>query len=861
MSDKRIPILTPEGKFSFIDERFGDEVVRAGGRVLTKKEAEEKQASDARQEAQAREDARYEAQSPVGKALGAASTIASAMTPGTALTFGAGASPGTAPAAYSGGVTEGLTAGLGPGLVRQGIDATLGHDAGDKYAQSITDQKLASPIAHGAGNLVGTTAGIVAPAGAAAENIAGRGVARALGYAGVEGSGAIAKAVTQAAKLGTRGAVEGGIIGGGDYVGDQLLQDHDVAADKLFSAIGTGALYGGATGAVLGGGSSLLSSGSSSARRGVASLLARPSEAAAEVAAGAEAGAQGITRGAETVARDAEGMAKSGIRAFASDLTTEAGTKARAYDRAWSAIGSGFGLQSTEYAQKAAKFLPNGTRDVGEVLMRKGILDPKWTTVEAVTKGTPAAMVPKIDTALEAVGQQLGKITDASEGTIPREAIVQAFRDVGDKYNAAAATRPIARELDRFGAELADSLGLNTTVQTKVSVQDLLRERKALDHMVWENAALNTSSVGTQVKRELRSKLEGLIVNSLDESSGRLSGELANEYKALKKDYLALMIASDVATDSATRAQKAAFLGLSSLAAGGGSLIKSLAHKVVKEHGDAVAAAMLYQAAEKGTLIRWLNKTDSQIARASKGLTALPEKGTPKAAELMPPPRAVVTTALARVAAFQADPDAFVDHASQQTESIATHSPEIASGIVQRQVKAMIFLSSKVPQQGDPDPLDPRKTPEMTPTEQAQFAKYAWYTEKPERFFAEVARGKLTPEGAETAQALMPRAFEQLQAQTFDALTTQLARGNKLPFRQRQILGELLDFAATPAQRPQHRTFLQGNVSDVPPSDPMLASNQQISPAAKASSRRPMLSQSGSALDRLEANGPGRRRT
>ena len=141
----------------------------------------------------------------------------------------------------------------------------------------------------------------------------------------------------------------------------------------------------------------------------------------------------------------------------------------------------------------------------------------------------------------------------------------------------------------------------------------------------------------------------------------------------------------------------------------------------------------------------------------------------------------------------------------------------------------------------------------MTPTEQASFARYAWYTEKPDRFFAEVSRGKLTPEGAEVAHALMPRAFEQLQQETAEALTTQLARGNRLPFRQRELLGQLLDFAATPAQRPEHRAFLQQNVS------PVLPSNERI-PSAGPKGPRRTSSQNGSALDRLEAGGPGRRR-
>ena len=200
--------------------------------------------------------------------------------------------------------------------------------------------------------------------------------------------------------------------------------------------------------------------------------------------------------------------------------------------------------------------------------------------------------------------------------------------------------------------------------------------------------------------------------------------------------------------------------------------------------------------------------------------------------------------------AFQADPESHIDRATRQTEPLATHAPEVASALVSKSVTAMSFLASKVPQTPDPDPLDPHPAPKLTPGEESSLGRYWWYAEKPSRFFSEVARGKLTYEGAETAQALMPQAFEQLQAQVAEALTTQLAKGNRLPFRQRQTLGVLLDFAATPSQRPDHAMFLQGNLKslDEPPPPP---------PAPRRNAATP--NQQRSSYDRLEADGPGRR--
>lgn len=533
---------------------------------------------------------------------------------------------------------------------------------------------------------------------------------------------------------------------------------------------------------------------------------------------------------------------------LAAELSTQAGTKGLAYDRAWSSLGSGFGLQSTEFAKRAQRYLPGGTRDVGEVLMRKGILNPQAGLMDAARAGTPAAMLPKLETELETVGKRLGDITGASGGRVSSESILKAIDDIAAPYDASAATRPIGKSLRAYGDVLVDSLGIANGAES-IAVQDVLRERKALDLMVFENAPLDPK-IATQVKRELRGKLEGLVVDALDEASGKLKGDLAKEYKALKKDYLALNIAKEAAEDSAARSAKAGFLGLKDLAAGNGSILKSLASKAFRERGDAVAATMLYQAAERGSLTKWVQRVDDQIGKASKGLLQPPAKGLLRASERMPESRVLARTALTRISEFQSDPESFVDRATRQAESIASHDQELADALVSRQVQAMSFLSSKVPVSPDPDPLDPHPAPKMTPNEQSELARYAWYAEKPARFFSEVARGKITFEGAETAQALMPRAFADLQARTEEELATQLARGHKLPYRQRQLLGVLLDMATTPSQRPDHARFLQANVSS------------EAADPTPPPPKRPLRSAPGShmnALDRLEMGGPGRR--
>lgn len=854
MSGKRIPIITPDGKFGTIDEKFADEIELAGGRTLTPKEAEQTAAEERVQE-------RYDKLPTWRKAAGYVGTALGAISP---LTIGLNPDAPPAIAAYGAGIKEGLTGGLAEGLTRQAVDAIGGKERGDAYAQQVEDQRLANPVAHGAGNLVGTAAGIVAPIGGAAENLAARGLARA----GIEGTSALSRAGIAAVKLGARGAAEGAVIGAGEEAGEQLLQDHDLAVDKIAAHGLTGGLYGGLVGGGLGGLGSFAGSG---LRAGLGRALPREGSelAAREGAQAAEEAApligKNATRDEAMAARQALDATKPPSSTFGTNNAATAYGKRVANDFAADALGA-TKVQMRNALENVAADQASAKSAVGDYVNR--------IVKDHVGENASAWQVGKVGRADDLLGviqaDKAGRIStglsDAVKGTPARVDMGTVFARAGqeaenmmrDPIRAAGAEtfwNRVSREMEAL--KLSGKVAPDGTIDAA----DAFYLRSGLAKNAYEVSKVS-GHAGDAYKAFLRD-FDTQTIKAIDESAAAAGKTgVGDNIRYWKREWQLASAAEKMAEGGAERYAGNNFFGLregigltTGLASGHAvvPLVSALGFKLAKERGKMVIANALYGAAERGTLAKLVAKTDDQISRASKGLIALPEKGTAKASEVMPPPRALVPKALARVAAFQANPDDFVDHASRQVEGIATHSPEIANGLVSRQVQAMAFLSSKLPQQGDPDPLDPHKAAEMTPSEQASFARYAWYTEKPERFFAEVSRGKLTPEGAETAQALMPRAFEQLQAQTFDALTTQLARGKRLPFRQRELLGQLLDFAATPAQRPDHRTFLQQNVADV------LASNEQTTPAAPKGPRRTMMSQNGSALDRLEGKGPGRR--
>lgn len=839
MSEKRVAVITPDGKFGTIGEEFADEIVRAGGRLLTKQQAEEHEADERQAAAERAVQERYDALPSPQKFVGVLNTVLGATTP---LTIGSSSDAPPEIAAYGAGVSQGLTGDLLDGAVRQGVDVIAGKEAGERYAQRAEQEREASPWAHGLGKLAGTAAGVIAPAGAAAEKLGARAAARGLSYAAVDATSAAGRAATTAMELGARGAVEGALIGGGEYVGDTLLKDHDLAADKLFASVGTGALYGGATGAILGGGGSLLASG---AKTGLTrAFLPRAAD-------------ESITRIATDAALDPAAKAAAVER-----LTQQSAAKRMANDLAVES------LNATKVQMRNA--LEHAADQAAEKLAVGEYLN--WEIIGKERNGLTGAFKAgwngRADDLLSAIqadkyGRIANGLSDAVKGTPARvninDVAAKAYAEYGnmlrDPQRFAGADpfiRRVSGELDAL--RLSGKMARDGTIDAA----DAFYLRSELAKNAYELNRLSGHHAGEAYKAFLRD-LDSTTIRAIDEA-GAAAGKtgVGDNIRYWKRQWQLATEAEEMAQGGAERIAGNNTIGLREGIAGATAMMTGhvvadiagpIALKIAKERGKAVAAYALSKLSERAMLAKVVETTNKQIAQASKGLLAPPVKGVFP----LPQTKHLVRTTLARVAAFQADPDAFVDKATRHVEAVATHSPEIASTLVQRQVQAMTFLSNKVPQQDDPDPFDPHKAPKMTANEEAEFGRYAYYVDKPERFFAEVAKGKLVPEGAEVAQALMPRAFDELRAQTADALATQLARGTRIPFRQRLLLGTLLDFAATPSQRPEHARFLQQNVVD------SAAPSDKIPKSAPAKSRAASIPSQRSSLDQLEAGGPGRR--
>lgn len=852
MSGKRVAVISPDGQFGTISEEHAEAVVKAGGRRLSKEEGDKRIAEVAMQE-------RYDALPTSRKVSGALSVVPSLV----AGPLGLGGISHDAPptlAALGSGVRSGLTAGLSDLAEKKGIETIGGKDKATQYVQLRDDEQTASPVAHGVGEAVGMVGGsLIGGTGAARAlpsagisalgSAAERGVGRALSGLATRGVGG--RALAAAAGMGAQGAVEGGLYAGAQYATEQALHDKELAADKLFAAAGTGALYGGLAGGALGGGASLLASGVDAAKGGLARMLTRSEPAAVS----AEGGAYRTAAQRADLPRPSSGISVDDFLRAPKDAGRRLSN-----EFAFDALGA-----TKTQARNALENVVGGAEAVGEYVNRVGIAPAteKAGFLGGMMKAGAAGRADDLLAAIQAdkYGRVASGLSSAVKGTPARVDMRKVMQKNADLYESMLKDPTKAAGADAFFNRLNDEItalersGKVNLADGTMDAAEAFYLRSGLAKQAYEVRKIN-GAAGDAYKQFLRN-LDDETIGAMDKaaaSAGKSS--VADDIRHWKREWQLASAAEEAAQGGAERMTRNNTFGIREsigaavgLATGStlGAAGTMLGGKMLRERGSAMAAYAMSQAAERDILTRWLQKIDDQIGKASKGLLQAPAKGLLKPADKMPAAKVIARTAVNRVAEYQADPDAFVDRATKQAESITTHDPELADAIVQRQVKAMSFLASKLPVTPDPDPMDPHPAPKMTPNEEAEFGRYAWYAEKPARFFAEVSRGKITFEGAETAQALMPRAFAALQEQTQEHIATMMSRGDKIPFRQRQYIGVLLDMAATPSQRPDHARFLQANVSqDAPPPPPP---KKALMDAPKSHM---------SALDRLELGAAGR---
>lgn len=907
MADDLVKGFDAEGNRVLVPIDKVDELADMGGRVASDQEI-----------AQAKLDDQYAKSSTASKVVGA--VIGTNLPPQLR--------------AWQMGGAQGITAGTYHGLVRQAIDEIAGQKAGNTYEQHINDLKTGYSGTFAAGEVAGMVGGaaIGAASGAGAAGVGARllpsagvsalggaveqGVARALG--GVAARGLAGRAVTSAAALGAQGLVEGALYGAGQELGEQMLGDHEVAADRVFAATGMGALYGAAGGAILGGGGSLLKSGAGTVVGGARSGLTRMGQATTDAVSSArtalregellgrrtaveaadaitDAG-EGAVRAAKQGAREAAENVAAGGKALAdatgTNVAQESASLAKtwgkwkqgdtqkgwAYELFFNQLGAGNGLQSTRFTKlmQRAKLRPN---DMGEVAVRRGIFDVNAGVLNAAENSMPDAVLARTKQARTAVGAELGDIYAASGAKIAVGDIDDAYRAVRQEWAKKAGFEHVVAEIDSHRASMLGKLGLADPnlprseikgLKLVASFQDVLEQRQFLDDLVYRETKTLDPKARVGALREFRAELDGMLMHKLDEASS--APGIGDKVRRLKRDFQALSLLEELAEDSAARQTKAATFGLSDtirssagasigamvagpIGAAVGGVAGGVASKVVRERGNAAAAVLLYRMAEMGTITRAMQTVEQQVNRSAKSLIAAGRNVTAPQRPVRNPIQ-VAQRAQRQIADLTSSPNAVADRVTTLTQGISMSAPTVAGKVASNLTRALAFLNSKLPPQRVVDPLNPNQQRTWTQTEAARFVRYVEAAEDPIGTLQDIEHGKVTPEAVETLRVLTPTLFRDLQVRTLDALAEQIASGKPVTFETRIKLGTLLGIQSDPSLNPKVRAFLQANVA---PAAAAMTAGGTMQPTQGPAPKPIQLKTQHSAFDRLAENGPGRR--
>jgi hypothetical protein len=515
-----------------------------------------------------------------------------------------------------------------------------------------------------------------------------------------------------------------------------------------------------------------------------------------------------------------------------------------AYEQVWKAVGGGYGLQSTRYAKEAAKYFggKDGPRNLGEIAFRHGAIDmgeagasPLSAAFQAAKNGTPATIAPKLAEASDQVGAKIGAITEASGARINLKDIDSAFNRVRSPFDRIAGNEHVVNAIDSYKASLQSKL--NAGRDGTVSIQDLLEQRKGLDQIVYQETKTLDPGRRVAALREVRGQIEGLITDALDAASGKVPGAERAAYNTLKRDYHGLRILTELAEDSAARAAKGATLGLgekiglfTSLASGhfGAAPALAVGGKLVRERGNAAAAAFLHRHADAGTFENIVQKYNLRIKKAAAGvLEEQPrpaQRAEPRAqTEVIEGKKAIAakqTKAQAIVkwvSDFRTNPTNLINQIQETAASVSRATgPQAAESYTANAMKAVAFISAHIPAKERRDPLDPSSIPPLTYDESDRLVRAAKYALQPETIFADFERGIITPEGLRAAKTFQAETFAEFQLDLQEQVTARLMRGQKLTGSQRLKVDQVLGYGLA---RPETLKRLQSHFAAAPPSN------------------------------------------
>lgn len=698
--------------------------------------------------------------------------------------------------AVASGLASGLTFGASDMAIQGGYfgdDAAKANAAiaefnpGLRTASELGGALVPVLLSGGAG-AAGATARTV---GAAPVAVSRLGAATERGVLSVLGSGAeqtVARRIlSRAAGMGAGGAVEGGLYGAGDAVRQAALTDTELTAEKLLSAAGEGALFGG----VLSGGLGVLAGGGREAFNRLAG--SRTAREGLESFANRQAARQLLDR------REINKVLRYGGESRIDRIGREL-------------LDEGIPLSGKGWMERA-----------GSAVAKK--LDDAGRKMEAVAKQMDEAGV-RIDTRTMARGidDKIAAMRSSTSGTERRIA------------------ETVQGEWQPLRDMLVKKADDGSTVYLKAGFDDMWKARRKLDEM---SINFDKRDPATKALLGLRDSMDTAMDDAL-----RMQPDLVPKWSAAKQKYADYASVRESLTRKGKQeASNAIVSGGDKIAGSAGGILGLLAGMGTGSFGAAALTSAATGAAlgavnkfarDQGAGI--MAQASRRLARMDTRLAVSTQRLAGRSA-VQALPRTVVPTGSALKSAFDStrrdlndarDPQKLSARLAAATGDLARQEPQLAAAIQQRMVGDAQYLQSKLPPPHTTGAtgITPNAAKETWSRAQMRdFIKIAAAIETPEVVLDQVADGDIPdPEVLEAVKARRPRLYQSIRDRVIAYASS---REEPLPYKQRVALSIAFDFRADESMQPE--TLSQIQESFVTP-----MSDDKPGPAAALTPRAPV---------------------
>lgn len=674
------------------------------------------------------------------------------------------------------------------------------------------------PVARGVG-MVGGVLGAPEFGLAGAANLAEKGVAGVAEALLPEATSTAGKIISNVATRAAGGATQGAAFTAGDIANDKFLGDPDLNAEKMWSRLGTGALWGGTIGGAIQGAEEVLPRSYGALKKATNKLyekgIGAPGEEPGVLVKGYAKAASNVS---DTPYQDIIDSWKNRAEAppdpkqYASNLqdhvdslkklSQDVSGNVKYQDAANLLEGHDPNIARNEWietsqklGQAAKEFELNGyarrySNEINNINDR---------LVNAITDTSTAADYNK---AIDSAKREIGPLSGFEKGTFPTATEKFASKAVQGLYQDLRAS---LENPDAWGGAAARQSAINS------AATDLIDAQKALAKEFGIKGKISPLKMQAYFKQlgGLRGELKSDVLADYVDASNKYLKTATDTYKNLPDKEFNVGKYEDLIKKTNDMAEQAPHVDLQT---------ESLPSSIVKDMmiikgaemagmpgvGAAIAAAregfnaLKYPLAQLGRLesiegiIKKGSETMENLAgRIFKpGVKMVQQAKNPMAAYSYDKKQKEFSKIQDNLAAYSNDTNTYIDHIHNSTKEMYSSAPNITTGMQATMGRATEFLKSKMPSTTPYGPLSPEVQP--SDAELSKFFRYVSVVNNPMIALKQIKDGTLLPETMEALQAVTPKLLTEMQNQVYDKLTDRVKNGASVPYKTKLMLSMFL---------------------------------------------------------------------